>query len=222
MKNGNVTPCFVQGTVLLTGEGEVLVEDIKPGQRVITYDRGMQKVRWVGWRRFSSYDLTFNSVHLRPILIPAGSLGFERPSRDLRVSPHHRIHFKANEARKLFNTPEVLVSAKDLIGFRGIDYGMVSGGVIYYHIMFDRHELVFSDGLVSESFYPGEESISALNAETMKELLEIFPELSREVALLGEPCRRILKPDEASQFTHVLSREVGGDDNVLHFNRAAH
>ena len=34
--------------------------------------------------------------------------------------------------------------------------------VTYVHIMFDQHEVVFSDGLATESFYTGDQAMAAL------------------------------------------------------------
>ena len=43
--------------------------------------------------------------------------------------------------------------------------------------MFDQHELICADGAWSESFHPGVDAMSALNADQRDELLELFPEL---------------------------------------------
>lgn len=51
-------------------------------------------------------------------------------------------------------------------------------GVTYVHILFDRHEIVLSDGLWTESFQPAERTLSALDQATRDEVLELFPQLA--------------------------------------------
>jgi len=49
--------------------------------------------------------------------------------------------------------------------------------VTYVHIMFDQHEVVFSDGLATESFYTGDQAMAALAPAARAEIKAIFPEL---------------------------------------------
>ena len=43
-------PCFTPGALIETEDGQVPVEDIRPGDMVMTIDNGLQPVRWVGQR----------------------------------------------------------------------------------------------------------------------------------------------------------------------------
>ena len=43
-------PCFTPGTVIETETGPRLIETLAPGDRVLTRDRGMQPVLWIGRR----------------------------------------------------------------------------------------------------------------------------------------------------------------------------
>ena len=54
----------------------------------------------------------------------------------------------------------------------------ITPGVSYIHVMFDRHEIVQSDGIWSESFQPAERSLSALDAAVRDEVLALFPDLA--------------------------------------------
>ena len=47
--------------------------------------------------------------------------------------------------------------------------------------MFDRHELVMSEGLWTESFQPGDLSLAGLDAPQRDELFALFPELKVDV-----------------------------------------
>ncbi len=64
--------------------------------------------------------------------------------------------------------------------------------------MFERHEVVLSDGTWTESFYPGDYTIDGLGAEQRDEILALFPELETEVGMKGyRTARATLKKYEA-------------------------
>lgn len=49
--------CFTRGTMIACPEGLRAVEDLKPGDLVITRDHGPQPIRWIGGRRFDGATL---------------------------------------------------------------------------------------------------------------------------------------------------------------------
>ena len=83
-------------------------------------------------------------------------------------------------------------------------------GVIYCHLLFEQHQVIFSNGIRSESFFPGPQALKALDQEAYKELTDIFPSLSGEIEkkaalqIYGETARQFLRhsslPDEISYF----------------------
>ncbi len=50
--------------------------------------------------------------------------------------------------------------------------------VEYFHFMFEKHEIVLSNGAATESMFAGREAMKALTAEARTEIFTIFPELS--------------------------------------------
>ena len=98
---------------------------------------------------------------LAPIRIPAGVLSRSKPWSDLTVSPQHRIHFSDWRTELLYGQKEVLVPAKALLGVPGVRV-VLDEPVTYYHLLCDRHELVNSNGVISESLHPGEVANTAL------------------------------------------------------------
>ncbi|WP_217991870.1 Hint domain-containing protein [Rhodobacter maris] len=152
-------PCFTSETRLATGTGLVQVGALTPGMRVITRDDGMQELRWIGRRSFGWRALGLNPL-LRPVRIAAGALGPGVPERDMVVSPNHRVLTRGSEAGE---AGERLTMARDLLGQPGITRAAVSH-VEYWQLLFDRHELVLSDGCWSESFQPTPASLAALDA----------------------------------------------------------
>ncbi len=181
-------PCFVAGTLIRTPDGEVAVDRLQPGDLVMTQDDGAQPLRWVGQRRVPA------TGDYAPIRIAAGTFGSHR---ELVVSPLHRVLIRDSLAELLFGEAEVLVAARDLVNDRSVR--PVEGGwVDYVHILFDRHQVVFSEGLETESFLPGPQTAKSFEADIVQEICSIFPEIDPDTGAGYSPAaRRTLKPYEA-------------------------
>ena len=77
----------------------------------------------------------------------------------------------------MFGEEEILVAATKLTDAAGIHERDSDAPVEYFHILFDRHEIIFANGAACESLYLGEHSIKAMTAEAREEIQSIFPEL---------------------------------------------
>ncbi|TDT77679.1 Ca2+-binding RTX toxin-like protein [Litoreibacter halocynthiae] len=192
-----IIPCFTTGTLIATPKGEVPVEALCEGDRVITRDNGLQQIRWIGKKSVGAKALQ-NYAHLRPVLVQAGSLGHGMPERDLLLSPNHRVLLMNEQVDVLFEEREVLSSAKHLCQRDGVDVVEASTGVTYWHILFDNHEVILSNGAWSESFQPGDYSLKGVGQAQRSEIFELFPDLSDTVGQSAYgSARLVLKAHEA-------------------------
>jgi hypothetical protein len=190
------TPCFTPGTMITTQRGEVPVEMITAGDRVVTRDNGIQTVRWVGKTQMFLHDFQVDP-HLLPVFIQQGSLGKGLPERDMMVSPNHRILVTNTRVSVRYTEREVLVAAKHLAA-QGV-HTVQSSGTTYIHFMCDRHEVVLSNGVWTETFHPDDTSLKGIGNAQRLEILELFPELKTSAgrASYGQS-RRILTEPEAA------------------------
>lgn len=177
----NCFPCFVRGTMIETEFGAIAVENLSEDMRVWTRDNGLQPIRWIGSRRLGADALARNE-ELKPIRIRAGALGNGTPTQDLIVSQQHRILVRSRIALKMFGSHEVLVAAKQLLQIPGIDIVTDTVEVEYFHFLFDRHEVVLSNGAETESLFTGPEALKALGPAVAQEIFTLFPELKNREA----------------------------------------
>lgn len=192
----NVIPCFTPGAMIATPRGEVPVETLREGDKVITRDNGIREIRWTGSRTLNRQELA-EGFNLKPILIRKGALGHNLPERDMLVSPQHRVLVTGESPQLYFEESEVLVAARHLVGKTGISV-VDTMRTTYIHFMFDQHEVVLSDGAWTESFQPGDHSLGALGAEIRDEIFALFPELATREGLTDyAAARRSLKAHEA-------------------------
>ena len=179
--------CFVAGTLIHAKVGLTLVEDLMPGDAVLTADHGFQPVLWCARRRVPGRGAA------APVRIKAGALG---NSRDLWLSQQHRVLLSDTRTEMFFGMGEALVAAVHLINHQTITIEPCDH-VDYIHLLFDRHELIFSESILTESYHPGAYGLSLLCDATRAEVLALFPELATDAFAYGQTARPCLRGWEA-------------------------
>lgn len=181
-------PCFVRGTRITTARGELPVEELKPGDHVLTRDNGLKPIRWVGSRKTEARG------NHAPVCIRAETFGNHQ---EIWLSPLHRVLIRDSLAELLFGESEVLVAARDLVNDSSVR--VINGGnVEYFHLLFDQHEVIFSEGLETESFLPGPQLNDSFEEQVAAEIYSLFPEIDPDTGDGYSPAaRRTLRPYEA-------------------------
>jgi hypothetical protein len=200
--------CFTPGTSMLTSEGVKPVETLREGDFLQTKDNGLKEILWMGGRRVSGARLLV-SPHLAPVRLRAGALDEGVPDAGLLVSPDHRMMVRGAKARALFNTDEVLVTARDLVNDHSVLVDRAAREVTYIHLMLPSHEIVFANSVETESFHPAAAALDTLGDEPLGRLYSRMPELKGDVRRFGDYARRVLSPSEAAILRH--------DGRGLHF-----
>ncbi|MBL1437937.1 MAG: Hint domain-containing protein [Rhodobacteraceae bacterium] len=182
----SILACFLRGSHIETKSGPRKIEDLQIGDLVRTKDHGLQSIRWIGSTTCAARG------DMAPILIRKGALG---NTRDLKVSPNHRMMLSDWRAEMLFGEFEVLAPAKALVNDHSI-LRLEGGEAAYFHMMFDQHEIVFSEGVPSESFYPSADILNDAETATRAEILALFPELLDRPTSYGPSARLTLGASE--------------------------
>ena len=194
--------CFTPGTRIQTPDGQKFIQDLREGDYVQTKDNGAQEILWTGSRRMTGARL-FAMPHLRPVRVSLGALGVERPEEELLVSPEHRLLIKGPEAQALFNSHEVLVAAKDLVNDTNIRVDLDVSSVTYIHILLQNHQVLWANGVETESFHPANAALSTLDNADRQRLLSGFPDLEYDPHTYGGYARRNLSASEAAILNHA-------------------
>ncbi len=181
--------CFASGTLIDTPGGSVAVEDLVAGDDVTLGDGSTARISWAGARTVSEAELAL-FPQLRPVCVSANALGDGLPKRDLYVSRQHRIVISGARADLIFGQPEVLAPAHAFVNDTTIRPTDMTGSVTYHHFMFDRHQIVIAEGLKTESFFPGDDALSALSDAAREEILHLFPEIETAFPRTARPVAR--------------------------------
>ncbi len=188
-ESGTGFPCFAGGTLIRAKNGLVPIQNLKIGDAVPTSENRLQRIRWIG-RRFLPHDELMANPNLRPVRIKAGSLGNKLPARDLLVSRQHRMLVNSKIAARMFGISEVLLPAIKLTGLPGIYLDESIESIEYFHLLFDRHEVIFAEGAPTESLFTGPEALKSISVEAKNEISAIFPEIA-DIRYKPEPARYI-------------------------------
>lgn len=174
--------CFGAGTLIETETGLQAVETLQAGDLVRTADRGLCALRAV----LSTQILAAGEN--APIVFADGAMG---NAGTLVLSPNHRVVIRGARVELLTGVEEALVAAKHLVN--GGSIRQRTGGMItYYHLVFERHEIVFSNGIASESYFPA----SDIGADRMgrdpqaAEFHRLFPGYETRGAQFARPAVR--------------------------------
>jgi Ca2+-binding RTX toxin-like protein len=153
--------CYLAGTRFLTQDGEVPVESLSIGDRVVTYDGRAEPIKWIGRRvvftRFA------DPLRILPIRIKAGVLDHNVPSRDLLLSPDHAIL-----------VDDVLIQAGALVnGTSIVRETDVPETFTYYHVELDDHSLILAENTPAETFV---DNVDRLDFDNWAEYETLYPE----------------------------------------------
>lgn len=173
--------CFVEGTRIRTPVGYQLINTLCEGDLIWTRDKGLQPVRWIGRRTVPG------TGKYAPVQIAPETFGALKPHQ---VSQNHRMLITGWRAQLLFGEDEILVPAKSLVDDCDVRICECER-VTYYHLLFDDHQIVSGDGVLSESFFPGSEAMKAVDCGTQREMFALFPELATGVLVQTQTARPV-------------------------------
>jgi len=174
--------CFQKGTMILTAKGERPIETLDVGDMVMTADHGAQAILMIEKQRFALGDIQADE-RKRPIIIQKDAFGQGRPAKALIVSQQHRIEISGKDfPNRCPDMPPSFVAAKHLVGVMpGVRYASDHkieklGGVEYWHILCQNHEVLIANGMLAESLFLGAQYLKNLTAEQAQEIEWIMGE----------------------------------------------
>jgi len=143
--------CFGRGTLILTPRGEVAVENLAVGD-LVTTAHGSMPVKWIGRQTYASGETDSLPSSAVPVRIARFAIDDQTPQRDLYVSQEHSLLIDG-----------VLIPAKYLVNGRSITFDVEArnADIEYFSIELDTHEVIFAEGVATETFrYAGDHVIA--------------------------------------------------------------
>lgn len=144
---------LLAGSRITADYGDIAIEDLKAGDRVLTMDNAYQPVRHIERYRFSRDQMRQNP-DLVPVEIPAGLFGPGLPERDILVSPALKLVLQNRLIEILSGRPGRTIAAgclENLPGVRKMPPDLAGDWIAFYQIRMDRPEYILADGLCLET-----------------------------------------------------------------------
>lgn len=188
---------FTRGTHIAMATGEQRkIEDLEVGDRILTRDDGVQKIRWIG-------QSTTRAVgEFAPILITAGTLNNEN---DLLVSPDHRLFIYQRSDEVGAGRSELLVKARHLVNDETVRV-QEGGFVDYFQLLFDSHQIVYAEGIAAETMLIDTRTKAVLPDELVEELGDVIPGHSDLPHAGLDVSEGLLGPDAADLLRKASTR----------------
>lgn len=157
------------GTVLQTADGPMAVEDVLPGQKLLTSQGDYRQIKWMSSYEFSPADSQI--VGCRLYRIAQDAFGVSKPSHDLVLAPYAHVMVR----RRMYGADNVLASVAGLEDGENVIALSPAASVTLFNISLDAHATVLANNLEVESFHPSVFSRSLLGRNQQTDLLSLFP-----------------------------------------------
>jgi Hint domain len=146
--------CYMKKTRILTPQGERRIEELRIGDLVTNLRGEATPIRWIGRRRYTRPSDEEWSEGIRPIRIARGALQRNVPHADLFVSQDHRLYFDG-----------LLIRAAEFVNGTSVALASCGGAIEleYLHIMTRGHNIIFAEGLPSETLLFNDSSVRSFD-----------------------------------------------------------
>ena len=165
---------FARGTLIETVRGPVAIEDLVPGDYIMTAG-GSEPVTWIGSTTYvpGHEEETTTLTHMTRITTDAFGMG--HPPMDLLLGPAARMVVRHPRLEDLLGQNSVLAPVKDYAD--GDRYLQVTpmGTVQLFHLMVQRHTTIRIGGVDLETYHPGNTAGQSLGQNMRALYLTMFP-----------------------------------------------
>jgi Hint domain len=134
------TVCFCRGTMILTRNGQVAVEHLAVGDKVVTLGHANARViTWIGKGRVLATRGKRSAS--TPVIVRKGALADNVPSLDLRITKAHALYIDG-----------VLIPVAFLVNHKTILWDDHTQEVEIYHVELDQHDVLLANDTPAESY----------------------------------------------------------------------
>ncbi len=187
----NAFAAFGHGAIVHTECGPMAVEDLLPGDRVMTTHHGMQTLMWRGAMSLSPNDQNLGTM----TRITAEALGMGRPSLDLVLGPSARILHRSPAVQVLTGAAEAMIPVSDFADGSQIIALRPVSRVQFYQLGFAKHTSINVNGIDVETLHPGPVHTLKLRADMQAHFSNLFAHMDSPAAFGPLAAPRLRKDD---------------------------
>jgi hypothetical protein len=146
---------FTHGSLVDTENGPIAIEDLQPGDRVLTSDNQSEVVLWKGSTTLVPGRPGPSGRNLRLTRIMADSFGMQRPMSYVLAGPSARLLNTPDHLRAVAGGAQMLTPVQEFIDGMNVIETAPPTAVELFHICLPRHAVIRVGGLEFETYHPG-------------------------------------------------------------------
>ncbi|GAA6199387.1 Hint domain-containing protein [Aquicoccus sp. SU-CL01552] len=174
----NAFSAFTRGSMILTETGPIAVEDLLPGDQIITRDGTSETLMWKGSTQIVPGRPDAKGRYHPLVRIMADGFGVQLPMSDVLVGPAARLLKTPGHLRKLVGQSPLLTPVAEFIdGVSAIETAPPTA-VQLFHICLRRHSVIRIGGLEFETYHPGINALRPVGPALRDAYLKLFPHIS--------------------------------------------
>lgn len=173
---------FGRGTLIATPHGETAIEDLSPGDDVITGSGTTARVVWIGACSFGPSE---DSRRPRIMRVMADAFGMARPHGFVTLGASARLLQTPIALRGQMGPASLLTPIAQFADGDAVIDLTPPTHVHLYHVMLDHHATIRASGLECETFHPGSAVLRAQPRSLRLRFMDMFP-LVRDTSDFGQ------------------------------------
>lgn len=169
---------FARGSIVATTSGPMAIEDLIPGDRILTEGGGDAPLLWVGCMSCSPRVSISNDRPFTLTRISADTFGMSRPEQFLVTGPGARLARVNHKARDAAQPKYALTRVETLRDGHHVVESIPPSAVQLFHLCLPQHAVINVGGLSFETYHPGAD-IPFSNTGLRAAFLGLFPHIIR-------------------------------------------
>ena len=166
---------FAGGSVVETANGPVAIEDLLPGDEIVTGDGSSQPLLWKGRTSLIPGRPGPGGRNMRLTRIMADSFGMQRPLSCVIAGPAARLLYIPDHLRALSGGKKMLTPVQEFIDGSNVIETAPPTPVELFHLCLERHAVIRVGGLEFETYHPGTNAPRTISHAMRSVYLNLFP-----------------------------------------------
>lgn len=165
---------FSRGSMIETAIGPIAVEDLLPGDCVLTSDGSSQPVIWKGSTTLVPGRPGPQGRNLHLTRIMADSFGMQRPSSYVIAGPSARLLYTPSHLRSVSGGTKMLTPVQQFVDGMNVIETAPPTPVELFHLCLPTHAVIRIGGLEFETYHPGENAARMISHAMRAVYLNLF------------------------------------------------
>lgn len=174
----NAFCAFTRRSMVKTDCGPVAVEDLLPGDRIITQDGKAEPLLWKGSTMIQPSRPDAKGRYHRLTRIMADSFGMQMPMSDVLAGPAARILKTPVHLRALAAGQPLLTPVQEFVDGMNVIETAPPTPVQVFHLALARHSVICVGGLEFETYHPGVNALRMISPAMREVYMGLFPHLA--------------------------------------------